>query len=390
MDSLDRRVTLLTRHESTFRSPSFLSEEMIHRNFKCLKSASVAAVLWLLFFLSATSAFSQEAAVERNSNLRKSASSSSAILAKLAAGFHVTLISNRKRSGYYHVKTGDGRVGWAFAKNITTSAGPPTTGPSPTPQPPGHGFDAGCTLPFDSIKQKHPIIDDSCSVDGSKRDGGELSQGKLAENHAKNNFCATGPPVDISYDDLLQLETARQDVHDSDLPDAAARSAKLSNVISVNGHSIGEGTIVRLTIHLIEAHYADTKRSPNAKTFGESVNCYRPSDEENDIHIVLGQQTKDDECISVTAEMSPHFRPVKWTQDNVNSVSEHPIRVTGSLFYDSSHVICQPGKKTAPKRASLWEIHPVYAFEVCTSSTDLEQCKAAPESAWQPLDQFAP
>jgi hypothetical protein len=126
----------------------------------------------------------------------------------------------------------------------------------------------------------------------------------------------------------------------------------------------------------------------NATKFGESVNCYRPSDEENDIHIVLGQQTKADECASITAEMSPHFRPAKWTQDNVNSIGEHPIRVTGPLFYDSSHVICEPGKRTVPKRASLWEIHPVYALEVC-SATDIEQCKAAPESAWQPLDQFA-
>jgi hypothetical protein len=385
MNSSERKTD-----EWAFRSPPFLSEEIIRRNLKCLKGARVAAVLWLLFFFSATSVFSQEAAVERVSNLRKSASSSSAVLAKLAAGSHVTLISNRKRSGYYHVQTGDGTVGWALAKNITTSGAPPTPGPSATPQPPGHGFDTGCALPFDSIKQKHPIIDDSCTADGSKRGGGDLSPGKLAENHAKNNFCATGAPVDISYDNLLQLESGRQNIHDSDLPDGAARSTKLSNVITVNDHSIGEGTLVRLTIHLIEAHYADTKRSANATTFGESVNCYRPSNEENDIHIVLGQQTKDDECVSVTAEMSPHFRPVKWTQDNVNSVGEHPIRVTGPLFYDSSHVICQPGKQTVPKRASLWEIHPAYAFEVCTSSTDLEQCKAAPESAWQPLDQFVP
>ena len=387
MNSSERKT-----NTSAFCSRVFLSEETIRGNMKCVNNgARVLALLGLLFFLSAISVFSQEATVRRNSNLRKSASTSSAIAAKLPAASQVTLISNRKRSGYYHVQTEGGVVGWAWARNITPSEGgeTPTTGTPSTPQTAGHGFDAGCTLPFDSIKQKHPIIDDSCSTDGSKRGGGELSPGKLAENHAKNNFCLTGAPLDISYDDLLQLETARQDVHDPDLPDAAARNAKLTNVITVNGHGIGEGTLVRLIIHLIEAHYADTKRSVNATKFGESVNCYRPSNEENDIHIVLGQQTNADECTSVTAEMSPHFRPVKWTQDNVNSVGEHPVRVTGPLFYDSSHSICQPGKRIVPKRASLWEIHPVYAFEVC-ASTDIEQCKAAPESAWQPLDQFAP
>lgn len=356
-----------------------------------LKGAGVAAVLLILLVFSAISVFSQTASVKRNSNLRKSASSSSAVVEALPAGAQVTLISNKKRSGYYHVQAEDGLAGWVFARNVTVSAGgeTSTTGTPSTPQPAGQGFDPGCTLPFDSIKQKHPIIDDSCSLDGSKRDGGNLSAGKLAENHVKNNFCASSPPVDISYDDLIKMETARKDVHDPDLPDAAARTAKLTNVITVNGHNVGEGTLVRLVIHLIEAHYADTKRSANATSFGESVNCYRPSDEENDIHIVLGQQPKDDECLSVTAEMSPHFRPAKWTQDNVNSVGEHPIRVTGQLFYDSSHVICQPGKRTVPKRASLWEIHPVYAFEVC-GLTDIAACTAAPESEWRSLDQFVP
>jgi hypothetical protein len=350
------------------------------------------AVLLVLLVFSAINAFSQTATVKRNSNLRKSPSSSSTIIEELSADTQVTLLSNRKRAGYYHVQAEDGASGWVFARNVTTSAAAETS-PTPTlstPQPEGQGFDPGCPLPFDAIKQKHPIIDDSCSIDGSKRGGGNLSDAKLAENHVKNNFCLTGAPIDISYDDLLQLEAARQDVHDAELPDEAARKEKLANVITVNGQSIGEGTLVRLVIHLIEAHYSDTQRSPSATKFGESVNCNRPSKEENDIHIVLGQQTNADECTSVTAEMSPHFRPAKWTADNVNSVGEHPIRVTGQLFYDSSHTVCQPGKRPRPpKRASLWEIHPVYAFEVC-GLTDFEACKAGPESNWQPLDQFVP
>jgi hypothetical protein len=346
-------------------------------------------LLIVVILITAFGAFSQTVTVRRSSNLRKSASTSSDLLEALPPGTQVTLVSNRRRSGYYHVRTKDGAVGWVWANNVEA---PSATSPEETfsaRRSQGEAFDPGCTLPFASIEEKHPVIDDSCSIDGTKRDGGSLSDGKIAENHAKNNFCVTGTPVDITYGDLLQLESARRDVHDKDLPDAAARKGQLSGVITVNGHKIGEGTLVRLVIHLIEAHYSDTQRSRSDTKFGESVNCYRPSNEENDIHIVLGQQTQDDECKSVTAEMSPHFRPAKWTADDLNSIGEHPIRVTGQVFYDSSHVICQPGKRTAPKRASLWEIHPVYTFEVCRL-TDIDQCRSAPDSDWQALDTFVP
>ena len=40
-----------------------------------------------------------------------------------------------------------------------------------------------------------------------------------------------------------------------------------------------------------------------------------------------------------------------------------------------------------PFRSSLWEIHPVYAFEVCTN-TDATKCKENDDSAWRPYDQW--
>jgi hypothetical protein len=354
---------------------------------KFLERARGLVFVFLLFFAAAF-AFAQTATVQRRTKLHKSASSSSPAIETLTAGTKITLISDQAQSGYYHVQISEGETGWVWGKNIDIPADggtPADTGG--TQGATGGGFDAGCAFPFDAIKLKHPIIDDSCSVDGSKRGGGTLAAGKLAENHAKSDFCATGTPVDISYDNLLQLQQARQDVHDAELPDATARHDQLTNVITVNGQVIGEGTLVRLVINVIEAHPSDTQTRPSQKTYGESVNCYRPSDEENDIHIVLGRQTGADECTSVTAEMSPHYRPAAWTPDNINSVGEHPVRITGPLFYDSSHEVCQPGKRTAPKRASLWEIHPVYAIEVCTL-TNLDACKTAPATDWQPLAQF--
>src|SRR5207245_8815994 len=58
-----------------------------------------------------------------------------------------------------------------------------------------------CTLPFDSIKQHHPI-DDACSADGAAQPDTPQS----AQNDAKNNFCAPGTPVNIDFDVLHQLQ----------------------------------------------------------------------------------------------------------------------------------------------------------------------------------------
>src|ERR1022692_4154804 len=60
---------------------------------------------------------------------------------------------------------------------------------------------SSCTLPFDAIKQHHPI-DDSCSADGAAQPDTPQS----AQNDAKNNFCSTGAPVNIDFDVLRQLQ----------------------------------------------------------------------------------------------------------------------------------------------------------------------------------------
>src|ERR1700690_862029 len=65
-----------------------------------------------------------------------------------------------------------------------------------------------CTLPFDAIKQHHPI-DDSCSADGAAQPDTPQS----AQNDAKNNFCTTGDPINIDFDVLHQLQA---DVSKSD------------------------------------------------------------------------------------------------------------------------------------------------------------------------------
>src|ERR1051326_6779459 len=105
-------------------------------------------------------------------------------------------------------KIGAGKVAAAML-TLAPPPAPPAAGPrakkptapSPTTAPPGAAgpiaFIPGCKLPFDPIKSTGLPIDAQCTVDGN----GGKDTAKVLENHAKNNFCVTGTPVVITYDD---------------------------------------------------------------------------------------------------------------------------------------------------------------------------------------------
>jgi len=182
-----------------------------------------------------------------------------------------------------------------------------------------HTFTPECTLPFAGVR--NPPIDDRCGIQG-----GSADPAKQAESRTKNNFCAeTGSP--------------------------------------------GEGKYISYIAFVKNAHYSDVAA-------GEAVNCNIPGNDTNDIHIVLLKDPNDDECLSTTAEMSPHYRPADWTPENLNASTGHPVRVQGQLFFDGSHTPCSGSSRPNPKRASLWEIHPVYSVEVC-SQTTIAECQSS-------------
>jgi hypothetical protein len=154
--------------------------------------------------------------------------------------------------------------------------------------------------------------------------------------------------------------------------------------------TLGEGRLVTLEAFVMKAR----------EERGESVNCKNEVPDEplfHDIHITLvdsqNQPQPNDskgvlvskECTGVVVEMSPHHRPDLWTADNINEVANAQalVRVTGQQFFDASHRPCDNGEPfgNSPKRISLWEIHPVYEFEVCTAN-----CTSGGE--WLPLDQW--
>ena len=229
-------------------------------------------------------------------------------------------------------------------------------------------FTPPCKLPFTGAKQP---IDSMCGMTGDAGSKPALA----AQDTAKNNFCASGTPVVLTFDIYPGLQAAAEKLLGVDYTPPTDRSG-LKNLYTWKGKKIGEGTLVRLAAFVEQAHYSDVDK-------GESVNCNLTGDSVNDIHVPLVQTAGQDECQSVTAEISPHFRPAAWTANAVNK-SKNPLRFTGQLLFDAEHHPCTKDKVEEPKRMAVWEIHPVYAIDVCVNST-LDKCDPGVAANWTPL-----
>jgi hypothetical protein len=142
-------------------------------------------------------------------------------------------------------------------------------------------------------------------------------------------------------------------------------------------NGMGEGSAVRFTGYIMDAHYSDV-------SMGESVNCRVPGIEANDIHVKLVSKVDEvDPCQSITAEISPHMRPAKWEVSNLEPLAQQRVlvRIGGQLMYDASHRPCSAGYRAPPQRLSNWEIHPVYSIEVCRTA----QQGVCPDGRWVAL-----
>jgi hypothetical protein len=137
--------------------------------------------------------------------------------------------------------------------------------------------------------------------------------------------------------------------------------------------SVGEGTRVVFVGYVAGSSYAQR----------ESVNCRRKGVQNYDIHISLVAKKSDVRCKGIVVEMIPHFRPTAWTPGAIKEI-KRPVRVRGHLFFDAPHAPCNPDG-TIPggnsRRVSLWEIHPIYTFEVCTNTT-LAACRLNRDQDW--------
>ena len=93
---------------------------------------------------------------------------------------------------------------------------------------------------------------------------------------------------------------------------------------------------------------------------------------------------------SVVAEMTPHTRAPKWTFARVNSLQGQQVKVVGQLMIDNVHLNVNddcgfPGATASCWRSTVWEVHPVTQFYVCSLKNKLCD-QSSPDSAWTSLD----
>jgi hypothetical protein len=261
-------------------------------------------------------------------------------------------------------------------------------------------FEPGCALPFNAIEVKQDI-DGKCPKGGkSALDNG--GQPHILQNLAKNNFCVDGDATTISYKAFVALQTAVNKMKNlswgsgEKMPADRSPLQNLSIKDGTNSLTIGEGSKVSFAGFVMAYEFAD-------KDKGEDVNCDLSGDDNNDIHLtmrttsglILKKPAKlpDPRCNSVSAEISPHFRPDAWDKlaaaSSNSTFTKYPLRITGVLTFDAEHMPCVAGKphSGSPVRISVWEIHPVYAVDVCKFTT-LARCDASDDSAWTPFDKF--
>lgn len=149
---------------------------------------------------------------------------------------------------------------------------------------------------------------------------------------------------------------------------------------------VSEGSYAQLTGFL--AIPESKSGPPKANTSGESVNCKLTGTDVNDFHINIVSSPTATEFDGVVVEMIPQDRDAGWTLSKLKQAQKKKIqvRVRGNLMLDNKHRVNGSGKDDhgQPKRSSLWELHPVMEFDVCT------QKKCAPESdtGWEALEDW--
>ena len=164
-----------------------------------------------------------------------------------------------------------------------------------------------------------------------------------------------------------------------------------------------KGKTVSFVGYVLDARHSNVdKDNPLTAGNGESVQCNLLGCAYNDIHITLAEDPHEAKmCNTIVGEIVPHYRPPAWdlfdSPDYVSFFKTHPVKIIGQLFFDGSHVPCtaegkagnNPARDNAKdfERLALWEIHPIYAIDVC-KFTSKSKCDPANQSAWLPFSQL--
>jgi Bacterial SH3 domain len=329
---------------------------------------ALTIVVLILGFCTVTLAQSDEfsrlptVTVEKKVSLRRDPSTKRPRLKTLKAATELRIVDESPSAGFYRVILGKGRVGWVWSKSIH----------APGPFPARATTNAPCANSFASCRPE------GCGAPGS--DQAILNSTKRRQPSETNART-------LSFADLRSLQQKANNLVGQHNELTQAERDSLVN-LSVTSGTVREGKLVKVRGFLA------AKVEPHANTSGESVNCRFTPSENNDFHISLVENAGEDEFKGIVVEMIPQNRNPGWTLAKLINLRQQGKRVlvVGALFYDNIHIVNDDPNHPIggqPKRVSLWEVHPITKFFVCTRASN--NCTAGSTGAgsgWKRLEDF--
>jgi hypothetical protein len=215
---------------------------------------------------------------------------------------------------------------------------------------------------------------------------GDEGSAQAAFNRAKRGGSRTpsnGAPKLIRHAEVVELEQMAERLFPNHRELSAEKRHQLEELKLSDGTILGEGMTVRLVGFLAPP---GDKPSEGPHPGGiESVNCKLKSVHERDVHIPVLEHRGDSECQGVVVETLPQSleQHPAWTSSNLRAIAKEgrAVLFEGPLFFDNEHVPntdCAAPKPGQPKRASVWEIHPVTRIRICSAT----RCEAGSEVGW--------
>lgn len=220
-----------------------------------------------------------------------------------------------------------------------------------------------------------------CPMKGCAKDAPNALSNILKHGHK-----LSGEPQTLSFADFESLQSQLEQRFGGKYATLSKPDRVRLRNFTVSSGTLGERDFVEITGYIA---LKPSQSKPHANT-GESVNCNLKTSENNDFHISLTPKPNDTEFHGIVVEMIPQDRDAKWTEKHLQAVQQASllVRVRGQLFLDNHHKVNKDEGHPMggqPKRFSLWEVHPIVAFDVCTAGT----C-STDSASWQPLEDWNP
>src|SRR6266403_729620 len=231
----------------------------------------------------------------------------------------------------------------------------------------------------------------------------------MEECHTKYpTGCTPSGKYDAYLNSLKNMTPSVESVpsHFFSLAELAGLDSKVPSTVTMTNHeahkalltSLGEGHIEGIIGYLYRASIAGAE-STNCQLTGEAnVDFMLSVGFDKDVAARIspdkplsGEATRVAEKSSIIAEVTPYYRSKyhsSWTINKFSSVLGRQVKVVGQLLMDSGHFRpsddCSLPSASQSRcwRASVWELHPVTEFYVCTS----DQACAVEDSHWVKLE----